>query len=299
MNNSRIKANAALLGTAIIWGGAFVVQRNGMDSLGPFMFSSIRMFLGALALIPVIIVTDARNRKSPEPVELDRKKDVIIGGTVAGVVYFIAANLQQVGLVSVDAGKTAFITALYILLVPIIGVFLKHKITKLNWIGAIIGVAGLYFLCIKNGFTIARGDFTVLVGSLFWAFHILTIDHFTDRVTSAKLIAAQSVVAGILSLIVALVTETSTWDGVAAAIPNLLYSGVLSAGVAFTLQAAGQKHANATTASIILSTESLFGAICGFLFLHEVMTGRELFGCALMLAAIVISQLPSGDRKNA
>lgn len=289
--NNKIKSNMALLGTAIIWGGAFVAQRSGMDSMGPFMYSFFRMLFAILALLPLMLITEKRNKK--KEVEIDKPKDVLIGGICVGIVYFIAANLQQIGLIYVDAGKTAFITALYILLVPIIGLFLKKKITRLNWVGAVVGVVGLYFLCIKDGIAIAGGDFIVLVGSLFWAIHILLFDYFTVRISAAKLVIMQSMVTAVLSLAVALFTEDISFGGFVDAIPTLIYSGALSAGVAFTLQAIGQKHANPITASIILSTESVFGAICGFIFLHEIMSGREFIGCGLMLVAIVVSQLPS------
>lgn len=280
----------------MIWGATFVAQKSGMDTVGPFMFNCIRMFLGAAVLMPVIIISELKRKKSGQPAAGDSRKDVIAGGLATGVVYFFAANLQQVGLVSVDAGKTAFITALYILLVPLLGVFLKHKVTKQNWIGAVIGTAGLYLLCITDGFSIAKGDFIVLIGALFWAIHILVVDYFTVSVSSAKLIAGQSLVAGVMSLTVSLLTETNSWAGIIENAPSLLYAGILASGIAYTLQAEGQKFANPSTASIILSTESLFGAVSGFLFLHEVMTGRELTGCVLMLAAIIVSQIPSRRR---
>lgn len=296
MDRKRLKGNVILLCTAMIWGATFVAQKSGMDTVGPFMFNCIRMFLGAAVLMPVIIIGELKRKKSGQPAAGDSRKDVIAGGLATGVVYFFAANLQQVGLVSVDAGKTAFITALYILLVPLLGVFLKHKVTKQNWIGAVIGTAGLYLLCITDGFSIAKGDFIVLIGALFWAIHILVVDHFTVSVSSAKLIAGQSLVAGVMSLTVSLLTETNTWAGIIENAPSLLYAGILASGIAYTLQAEGQKFANPSTASIILSTESLFGAVSGFLFLHEVMTGRELTGCVLMLAAIIVSQIPSRRR---
>ena len=296
--NKRLKSNACLLGTAIIWGGAFVVQREGMGSVGPFMFSGVRMLMAVAVLLPLVI-RDAKKKKDFDPgIVKSERKYMLLGGTCAGIVYFLAANLQQVGLVSVDAGKTAFITALYILLTPLVGIFLKQKINALNWIGAVIGVFGLYFLCITKEFTIERGDLIILIGALFWALHIQTIDHFTLKTPSVNLICMQSLVAGIISLIIGFTTETNTVQGIVENIPNLFYSGVISAGLAFTLQAMGQKHANPTTASIILSTEALFGAVCGFIFLHEVMSGRELLGCGLMMAAIIISQIPMPEKNK-
>ena len=298
--NKTFKSNICLLGTAVIWGFAFVAQRDSMDTIGPFMYSAIRMFIGSLALIPVFMAGDRIKKKNADAeyhqsIEENRngRKTLLKGGIAAGVVIFFAANLQQVGLVYTNAGKTAFITALYILLVPIIGMFLKHRTNINNWIGAVIGVAGLYFLCITTEFTIAKGDIIVFIGAFGWAAHILIVDHFAPKVDAAKLICVQFAVAGFISLIVSLVTEDSTLAAAVDCAPSLLYTGIMSSAVAFTLQVTGQKYANPTTASIILSTESLFGAVSGFLFLNETMNGRELIGCALMMAAVIIAQLPA------
>lgn len=297
------KSNICLLGTAIIWGFAFVAQRDSMDTIGPFMYSALRMFIGALALIPVFMIGDKlkkKNNKAGDQKDIENKRDsmqtLIKGGIATGVVIFFAANLQQVGLVYTNAGKTAFITALYILLVPIIGMFLKHKTNINNWIGACIGVAGLYFLCITTEFTIAKGDIIVFVGAFGWAAHILIVDYFAPKVDAAKLTCLQFAIAGIISLVVSLVTEDNTFIAAIECAPSLLYVGIMSSAVAFTLQVIGQKHANPTTASILLSTESLFGAVSGFLFLHETMNGRELLGCVLMLAAVIIAQIPAGKK---
>ncbi len=303
--NQKFKSNACLMGTAIIWGFAFVAQRHGMGTMGPFMFSAIRMLLGTLTLVPIFLITDKRKMKNEtEVLSVEEKKKqsktLWTGGIAAGVIIFIAANLQQVGLVSVDAGKTAFITALYILLVPLCGIFLKHRTTLYNWIAAIIGAGGLYFLCVKPGFTIAWGDLLVLIGAFFWAFHILVFDKFAPKVDITKLVAIQFLIAGGISLIIALITEDNTISGVMESAPNLLYTGILSSAVAFTLQGLGQKHANPTVASVILSTESMFGAIFGALVLHEVLASRELIGCILMMIAILLAQIPSPEerRKN-
>ena len=301
--NKTFKSNICLLGTAIIWGFAFVAQRDSMDTIGPFMYSAIRMFIGSIALIPVFLISDRvknvnENCNQSNTEKRNNKITLIKGGIAAGIVIFFAANLQQVGLVYTNAGKTAFITALYILLVPIIGMFLKHKTNINNWIGAVIGVAGLYFLCITTEFTIARGDIIVFIGAFGWAAHILIVDHFAPKVDAAKLICIQFVVAGFISLIVSLITEYNTFAAAVACAPSLLYTGIMSSAVAFTLQVMGQKYANPTTASIILSTESLFGAVSGFVFLNETMNGRELTGCVLMMAAVIIAQLPVKQRAD-
>ena len=291
------------MGTAIIWGFAFVVQRDSMGTMGPFMFSGIRMLLGSLTLVPIFMFADSRRRKRGEFKNITAeeraagRKNLAIGGIAAGIIIFIAANLQQVGLVTVDAGKTAFITALYILLVPLCGIFLKNKTSVFNWIAAIIGAIGLYFLCITEGFSIAWGDLLVLIGAFFWAFHILVFDRFAPKVDVFKLVSIQFLVAGAISLIVALVTETNTIAAIWAEAPNIAYAGMLSSAIAFSLQGLGQKHANPTVASVILSTESMFGAIFGAIFLHEVLAGRELLGCVLMMVAILLAQIPGPDDK--
>lgn len=298
--SQNLKSNACLMGTAILWGFAFVAQRDGMGNMGPFMFSAIRMLLGTLALIPIFLFTDNRKKARGEEITPINDKFLWKGGIAAGIIIFIAGNLQQVGLVSVDAGKTAFITALYILLVPLCGIFLKKKTSLLNWIAVAIGVVGLYFLCVKTGFSIAWGDLLILIGAFFWAFHILVFDHFAPKVDVAKLVAIQFLIAGFISLVIALATETNTVADIAAAAPNWLYTGICSSAIAFTLQGLGQKHANPTVASVILSCESMFGAIFGAIFLHEVLAGRELLGCILMMVAILLAQVPSpSERKKA
>ena len=296
--NRTFKSNLCLLGTALIWGFALVAQRDSMSVMGPFMYSAIRMFLGSAALVPVFIISERiKERSCGEERAAEQAKasgrTLLKGGIIAGIVVFLSMNLQQVALVSTDAGKTAFITALYIVLVPIIGIFLKHRTNINNWIGAGLGVAGLFFLCVKSDFSVATGDILLLAGSLGWAAQIFIIDHFAPKVNAAKLISVQFFVAGLLSLTVALITETNTIEAVISSIPSLLYTGIMSSGIAYTLQAVGQKYANPATASVLLSTESLFGALAGFVFLNEVMSGRELLGCGLMMTAVIIAQLPA------
>ena len=292
--NRTFKSNLCLLGTAVIWGFALVAQRDSMSVMGPFMYSAIRMFLGSAALVPVFIISDRIKRRSSRTEQTAESGRILLkGGIIAGIVVFLSMNLQQVALTSTDAGKTAFITALYIVLVPILGIFLKRRTNINNWIGAGIGVAGLFFLCVTSDFTVATGDMLLLTGSFGWAVQIFIIDHFAPKVNAAKLISVQFFVAGLLSLTVALITETNTIEAVISSIPSLLYTGIMSSGIAYTLQAVGQKYANPTTASVILSTESLFGALAGFIFLNEVMSGRELLGCVLMMTAVIIAQLPA------
>ena len=202
-------------------------------------------------------------------------------------------------MVSTSAGKTAFITTLYILLVPIIGIFLKRKLHWYIWLAVAMGTIGLYFLTVTDSFTIAFGDLVILIGAFFWAFHILCMDYYAPKVMVTKLIAIQFFISGSLSLIVSLLTEPILFEGLLAAMPTIIYTGIMSSGLAFTFQGLGQKDANPTTASIILSTEALFGAIAGYLFLSEMFTQREFLGCVLMFSAVIISQLPTkADRQR-
>lgn len=302
--NKKIKSTIFLMLTAIIWGTAFVAQREGMSSLGPFMFSALRMYLGTLTLLPIIYFSNYKNIHNKNLTVITdsekkiNKKLLIQGGTWCGVIIFFAANFQQVGLVSTSAGKTAFITTLYILLVPLIGIFLKHKLNRNIWIGVAIGTAGLYFLCITEALTIAFGDLVVLIGAFFWAFHILCVDYYAPKVMVTKLIAIQFFVSGTLSLLVSLVTEPLIFSGIMGAMPTIVYTGIMSSGLAFTFQGLGQKDANPTTASIILSTEALFGAVAGYFFLAEMFTQREFIGCVLMFSAVIIAQLPTKEERR-
>ena len=309
--NKTLQSTICLFSAAIIWGSAFVAQRSGMDSIGPFYFCALRSLIGALALVIVFLLTDRKaslhkTAAADDPsaklaLEKERqqeRKTLIRGGLICGCVIFIAMNTQQIGLVSTDAGKTGFITALYIVLVPIFGIFLKHKTGITTWAGALLGAVGLYFLCVKNGFSIQPSDLIILAGTLFWALHILCVGHFAPKVNVIKLTASQFFVAGVISLAVAVFREPISWDALTGSSVAVLYTGVMSTGVAFTLQALGQKHANPTAASIIMSTEGLWAVVFGFLILGEKMTGRELIGCGFMLAAVIISQLPVPARKS-
>ena len=309
--NKTLQSTICLFSAAIIWGSAFVAQRSGMDSIGPFYFCALRSLIGSLALVIVFLLTDRKaslhraadaDDPSAKPaLEKERqreRKTLIRGGLICGCVIFIAMNTQQIGLVSTDAGKTGFITALYIVLVPIFGIFLKHKTGITTWMGALLGAVGLYFLCVKDGFSIQPSDLIILSGTLFWALHILCVGHFAPKVNVIKLTASQFFVAGVISLIVAVFREPISWDALTGSGIAVLYTGVMSTGVAFTLQALGQKHANPTAASIIMSTEGLWAVVFGFLILGEKMTERELIGCAFMLVAVVISQLPVPTKKS-
>ncbi|HVI39370.1 MAG TPA: DMT family transporter [Anaerovoracaceae bacterium] len=308
MDKKQITGNLLLLTTATIWGMAFVAQRVGMDYVGPLTFSWTRFVLAILVLIPVVHFMDKSAKKqirdgvsdkkelSPEELK-QQKKELMKASIVCGCVLFTANILQQIGLVSTSAGKTGFITALYIVLVPVFSVVLKRRPGLKCWIGVILGTVGLYFLCITSSFTIAPGDFVVLIGAAFWATHILVIDHFLPKVADPiRMSMYQFVVVAVLSFIGALIFEDMSISGIIDCAIPILYAGALSGGVGFTFQILGQKHTNPTVASLILSLEAVFGAIFGFLILKEMMTPREIAGCLMMFCAIIISQLP--DRKK-
>lgn len=290
--SKRTQANLLLFMTAFIWGFAFVAQRSGMDYIGPFLFSGIRMVLGAAALFFIAFFSDKKGTwKDP---------GLIKSGLLLGVVMFFAGNLQQVGLVFTTAGKTGFITALYIMIVPVLGIFLKHKIGKNVWIGVALSTVGVYLLCITESFTIEMGDFIVFIGAFFWAFQILILDRVAIKYSVVRLISIQFFVSGIMSFITAIFADSYfsdplTWDGFMKVLPAILYVGLLSTAGAATFQGLGQRYAKPATASIILGTESVFGVLCGYVFLGEVLSTREIVGCVLMFAAIIIVQLNSSD----
>lgn len=281
---SVLKSNLLLLLAAAIWGFAFVAQRVGMEYVGPFTFNGVRFLLGSLSLLPLILCFSGNSKSEP-------LTSAAIPGILAGTVLFLGASLQQVGLIYTTAGKAAFVTGLYIVLVPIIGLFLHQKVGGATWIGCLLAMTGIYFLCIKESSTIQFGDLLVLVGAFFWAFHIIIIGHFSARVDVLKLSSIQFLTCSVFSLLVALITETIAIDSIIAAAVPLLYGGFCSVGIAYTLQAVGQKHAPPAHAAIILSMETVFAVIGGFLLLGEKMGAAELLGCVLMLAGMIISQL--------
>ncbi|EKQ56751.1 MAG: DMT(drug/metabolite transporter) superfamily permease [Clostridium sp. Maddingley MBC34-26] len=295
LNNKRLRANILLLITAAIWGFAFVSQRIGSKYVGTFTFNGIRFALGSISLIPLIIYFDKKkkneNTNDTKVYTNVTAKKMISSGVLVGTILYAGSSIQQTGLIYTTAGKASFITGLYVVIVPIIGVFLKHKIGKNSWIGVGLAVAGLYLLSINENFSISYGDSLEIIGSLFWAIHILSIDHFSKIVDPLKLSCLQFATCSLLSLVTALAFENITLFGISGALIPILYGGLLSAGVAYTLQVVAQKNAKPSHAAIILSMESVFGAIGGMLILGEVMSMRGYAGCALILGGIVLSQL--------
>jgi drug/metabolite transporter (DMT)-like permease len=285
------KADSLLMLTAIIWGGAFVAQRVGMDFVGPLTFNGVRFALGALTLLPLALRGN-KNRGTRQDLDNNfSSKQAILGGGLAGLVLFAGASLQQVGLVYTTAGKAGFITGLYVVIVPILGMLWKQWPGWGASTGAVLAAVGLYFLSVTEKFNLAPGDAWELAGAFMWATHVLILGWLSPKVDVLKLACAQYAVCSCLSLLVAGHTETITVQGLGEATIPILYGGVMSVGIAYTLQVVAQKVAPPTHAAIILSLEAVFAALAGWLILGEVLTTRGLFGCGLMLAGMVVSQL--------
>ena len=291
-----MKSNLLLLLAAAIWGLAFVAQRVGMDYVGPYTFNGVRFVLGSLSLVPLLFYF--RTSSSAGSAAASYRADAR-AGFLAGTVLFIAASLQQIGLVYTTAGKAAFITCLYIVLVPILGIFMKHRIHPWTWCGSLFAVSGLYLLCVKENFSISYGDLLELVGAFFWSIHILLIDHFADKVNTLRLAFFQFATCAAFSLAAALWLETITINALLQASIPILYGGICSVGIAYTLQIIGQKDASPSHAAIILSLETVFAAIGGYLLINEYLGLQEIAGSALMLTGMLLSQLqnlkPSGN----
>lgn len=288
----RVKNGVMLFLTAFIWGTAFVAQSVGMDYLEPFTFNGVRSLIGGIALLPCIWLLHKLNGESKKE---ESGKVLLIGGLACGVLLFAASSLQQIGLKYTTAGKAGFITAFYIVIVPVLGIFLHKKIGWKIWLAVVLALAGLYFLCITESFSIGKGDVLIFLCALIFAVHILVIDYFSPKVDGVKMSCIQFFVCGILSLPFMFTIETPKAAAMTAAWMPLLYAGVLSCGVAYTLQILGQKNVNPAVASLILSLESCFSVLAGWIVLGERLSLRESAGCVLMFAAIILAQLP--DKK--
>ena len=288
--NRNVRQTVLPFVAATLWGISFVFQKESTKILGPFTFSALRTLLGFLVLVLFIIF---RNKvlKKPDKTPI-KSKNLWIGGLCCGVALFVATNLQQFGLGDTDAGKAAFITALYIVLVPVFALFLGKRAPSVVWISVLVALVGLYFLCIKSGFTIEKSDFLVLLCAAAFAVQILLVDKFVSLVDGVKLSCIQMLVSGTLSAIFAAFTETTTLSAVIDCMVPILYLGIFSSGVAYTLQVVAQKGTNPTVVSLILSLESVIGAIASAIALHERLLPREYIGSALMLVAVMLAQLP-------
>lgn len=275
-----------LLLAAVIWGFAFVAQRAGMEHLGPFTFNALRFLLGSLSLVPFLFV---ERRRAPRDA-VTRAARSRVGLALVGVVLFAAATLQQVGLVTTAAGKAGFITGLYVLLVPILGLVLGQRVRRVVWLGAATAVGGLYLLTGLDEGGIGIGDVLLVAGAFGWAVHVQLVGWLVRRVGPIRIAVAQTAICGVLSLAVALTTESIRLVAVRAAVPAIVFAGVLSVGIAYTLQIVGQRRVSPARAGILVSLEAVFAVLGGWAVLGERVTGSMLVGCALMLVGMILSQ---------
>lgn len=308
--SKRTKGNLLLLLTSFIWGSAFVAQSSGMDYVGPYTYNMARNVLAFLFLIPVIYVIGKKkwvtdNAGSGTGIDdvasgeanwksiLLPDRTTLVGGIYCGLVMAVASSLQQIGITMTTAGKAGFITALYIILVPLMGVFIGKKIPRIIWFCVVLAMAGFYLLCVKEGFSISKGDILVLFCSVGFSVHIMTIDHFTSKgVDGVKMACIQFAVAAIVMTPLMFALENPSVSGLLSAWMTIAYAGILSSGVGFTLQIVAQKDTDPTTATLIMSLESVFAAVSGCLFLNEVLLPKEILGCILVFVAVILAQVP-------
>ena len=303
MKNKQMVGNLLLILTAMIWGMAFAFQRKGMESIEPLTFTAVRMGLAAVVIgAAALIARNRGKRNSPEhdPEEdRTRNKNTLIGGICCGLFLAAASIFQQIGMVSTSAGKSGFITAMYILLVPIINyVLFRKKNSPLVWIAVLISVFGMYLLCMTEGFRLAHSDMLLFLCAVMFSGQILCCDHFVQRGDPLQISAIQILTTSIISAIAAFLTESPSWEQVKSAAIPILYCGIMSGGVGYTLQMVAQKFTDPTVASLLMSLESVFAVLGGAILLHERMTPRDLLGCTVMFAAIILVQLPSGSRSE-
>lgn len=289
------RANLILLFTAMIWGLAFVAQRSGMKDIGPFAYNGLRFALGSLSLLPVLII-DQRKRLSKK--YSITRNEFLWAGLVCGVFLFAGSSFQQVGMVYTTAGNGGFITSLYVILVPVFGLFWHQKVNIQTWLGALMALVGMYFLSVKGSMNLALGDSLVFVSAFFFAGHVLVIGKYAPQTNIIRLSVVQFSVASVFSLFISLLIETTTLDDILRAGIPILYGGIMSVGVAYTLQMLGQKKAHPSHAAIILSLESLFAAIGGILILDEPLNFKVALGGCLMLAGVILSQLRLRKRRK-
>lgn len=299
MKNSKFTGPILLVIAAFIWGSTFVAQSEGANHLGPFTFLCLRSFLGSIVLLPVIFAIDTGKKKKGTFVKSSKQenKKLMISGAVCGVVLFFASACQQIGIdKGTEPGKAGFITALYILLIPVFSLFLGKRIRPLIWGCVAVSIAALYRLCVKEDNTIVAADLFVLLCAVLYAVHILVIDKVAPDMDGVKLSAVQFLVAGIISVIPAVLFEEISLEAIKNAAVSIAYAGVLSSGVAFTLQIIAQKRTEPTLASMIMSLESVFGVLSSLVVLGQLPSVREGIGCVLMFVAIIVAQLP--ERKK-
>lgn len=284
---------AELLLTAFIWGVAFVAQSVGMDYIGPFTFNCARSLIGGLVLIPLIFFLRKRDKnKRNETEEKAYKKNTVLGGICCGIFLCAASCFQQFGIMYTTVGKAGFITALYIIIVPILGVFIGKKVAPMVWGSSVIAVIGFYMLSISGQVSVSKGDILVLICAVLFSFHILVIDYFSPKGDGVTISCIQFLTSGAICGILMFIFENPKLSDIMAAYLPILYAGVMSCGVAYTLQIVGQKNMDPTVASLILSLESVFSVLAGWVILGQSLTTREFIGCSLVFAAVILAQLP-------
>ncbi len=303
MKRSEIGGSLILLLTAAVWGVSFVAQSASMEYIGPFTFSAIRCMMGALVLVPVIIGVRAYMLKRPDkyagsPFIHIFDRDTVMGGLLSGLLLFIASNLQTIALKTASAGKAGFITAMYIIMVPIFGLFLHKKVGLNVWISVALAAVGLYLLCMKDALKFAGDDLLLLACAVFFAIQILVVDKYVEHANGIAMAAIEFAVCSLLSALVMFAFESPQWTMISECMGALLYAGLGSCGVAYTLQIIGQRYVEPATASLIMSLESVISAISGAIMLRQMMTGREIAGCALMFIAIILAQWSFKEGRN-
>ena len=288
--------DSLLLLTAVIWGLAFVAQRVGMDHVGPFTYNAVRFALGALSLVPLILISDARTRSgaSRQAPQIPNRTRIppLPAGLLAGIILVFGASLQQIGLVYTTAGKAGFITGLYVVLVPLSGLLWRQRAGWSAWVGAGLSVSGLFLLSVTSSLTIGRGDLLVLIGAFFWTAHVQVVGWLSPRTDPVRLSCVQFAVCSVVSAAGALLTEAPRWNAIIAAAGPILYGGLLSVGVAYTLQVVAQRRAPPAHAAILLSLESVFAALGGWVLLGERLPLRGVAGCVTIFAGVLVSQAP-------
>lgn len=297
MNKKALLGSFLLLITATVWGVAFVAQSVGMDHLNAFAFNCIRNAIGVVVLLPVLAITQTRKPKSTATPSKLFTKELFIGGLICGVTLCIASNFQQLGIEHSTVGKSAFITTLYIVLVPILGLFFKKTVSFQVWISVVLAMIGLFLLCMKNEvFVLEIGDIYLILCAFFFTLQIMAVDYYVQKTDGVALSIMQFFVTAVISGICMLFTEVPSWSDISAAAIPLLYAGAISCGVGYTLQIIAQKYVPATIASIIMSLESVIAALAGWVLLHEILSPKELLGCTLVFAAVILTQLPLGKK---
>ena len=297
-NIARLRGNLLMLLTAIIWGTAFVAQKDGGDQIGALTFNGVRSAVGAIGLLLMLPLLD-RFGIAHKPADAAERKNLWIGGVLCGLALFAATNLQQVGILYTSVGKSGFITALYIVLVPLLGLFFGKRTTWMNWVGVAVSLAGLYLLCGRGESGFAIGDVLLLLCALMFSVQILIVSHYSPLVDGVRLSCIQFAVVAVLNVLPCVCFERPSVPAIVQNWLPVLYAGLLSSGVAYTLQILAQRDTDPTTASLLMSLESVFAALAGWLILHDHLSLPEVLGCVLMFIAIVLAQLPApqkGDR---